>query len=69
MIKTNCFAIKGNKCIALKELYCRYKEWQTLTDCSAINEYCLYKDKSTCSVAYLFVLERTIYTYTYAVNL
>jgi len=26
MIKTNCFAIKGDKCIALKELYCRYRE-------------------------------------------
>ena len=26
MIKNDCFAIKGNKCIALKELYCRYEE-------------------------------------------
>jgi len=26
MIKNDCFAIKGNKCIALKELYCRYGE-------------------------------------------
>ena len=26
MIKKDCFAIKGSKCIALKELYCRHEE-------------------------------------------
>jgi len=26
MIENDCFAIKGKKCIALKEVYCRYGE-------------------------------------------
>ena len=26
MIKNDCFAIKWNKCIVLKKLYCRYGE-------------------------------------------
>jgi len=26
MIENDCFAIKGNKCIALKKLYCQYGE-------------------------------------------